>query len=87
VTAPERDEYARQIALLTAQVVEAVHRHDHKAAWHWAVEIAALPAPEGFNPFVSALALLAAQVPPDSTLDARLAWCHPDVVAACGGAA
>lgn len=79
----EREEYAHRIALITAPFIAAVHRHDHAEMWHWLAQIEAVPSPVGVNPAVAALVLMAAQVPPDTNLAERLAWVHPDVVAAC----
>lgn len=79
----ERDEYARQIALVTAPFIAAVHRQDHAEMWHWLAQIEKVPSPDGVNPAVAALVLMAAQVDPDTTLWERVAWVDPDVVAAC----
>lgn len=76
-----REEYAAAVALASAQVVAAVYRGEDTTSYVTAA--LSLEAPPDTDPVVALATVLAAQVDPDTTLAERLAWCHPDVRAAC----
>jgi hypothetical protein len=78
-TAMTAEEYMLALALASAEVVAAVHRgKDSGPFTHAALSITP---PLGVDRHYTLIALLAAQVHPDTTLDERLAWCRPEVQA------
>lgn len=83
------EEYMSAVAIASEPIIAAVHRGEPAEMRAWLTSIAGLPAPDGVSPVEALVAVLAAQVDPDTNLTDRLDWTRafdPDVVAACAGA-
>jgi hypothetical protein len=80
-------EYCDLLAQVSTLIIAAVHRGDDPSPYidrALAVPVPALP--ERVDPCRALVAVLAAQVDPDTDIHDRLTWTrayHPDVVAAC----
>lgn len=71
------EEYTAALALASAEVVAAVHRNEDSGTY---ISCAlSIQPPVGVDPIYTLVALLAAQVNPDTNLEERLRWAHPDV--------
>jgi len=71
------EEYTAALALASAEVVAAVHRGIDSGTY---ISCAlSIEPPVGVDRIYTLVALLAAQVNPDTNLEERLRWAHPDV--------
>lgn len=71
------EEYTTALALASAEVVAAVHRNEDSGPYI-SCALSIEPA-VGVDRIYTLIALLAAQVNPDTTLTERLMWCRPEV--------
>lgn len=73
--------HALQVLDLSARIVGAVHDDGPDQLLEHLRAVLALPCPPGVDPVVAVVAVLAAQIDPDTTALARLSWMsNPHVV-------
>jgi hypothetical protein len=71
------EEYTAALALASAEIVAAVHRNEDSGPYI-SCALSIQPA-VGVDPIYTLIALLAAQVNPDTSLEERLMWTRPEI--------
>lgn len=83
-----RETYAKALAIASVQVIAAAHRGEDIRPF--VTRAMTLTPPADVDKTEALIAVIAAQVDPDTTLTERLSWTNqldPDVIAACARAA